>query len=65
MGIKKELLLSYSLAVGAWNFIFTLIILVILTLIVPSITFDLNTFLKSYLMGYVVLWVLSLGTIRE
>lgn len=65
MGIKKELLLSYSLAVGAWNFIFTLIILVILTLTVPSITFDLNTFLKSYLMGYVVLWVLSLGTIRE
>lgn len=65
MGIKKELLLSYSLAVGAWNFIFTLIILVILTLTVPSITFDSSTFLKSYLMGYVVLWVLSLGTIRE
>ena len=54
----------YSIAVGIWNFIFTIIIAFVAKVCFSvDVTWDLLW--KSYLCGYVFLWLVNLHIIAK
>ena len=61
---RRELILPYSLAIGAWNAIFTVCITMILAFIF-SFRVTLGIFIQNYIFGYIVLWILNLKIIEE
>ena len=60
----KGKILPYSIAVGIWNIIFTVIIAFLVNIIL-SIHVTWELFLKSYICGYVFLWIGNLRAIDK
>ena len=63
MKSRKELI-SYSMAIGIINFILTGLILTIASM-ASLYTLTLKTFIQSYAIGYVILWILNIHTLKE
>ena len=61
---KKELLLPYSLAIGVWNALFTVVITFIIAFLF-EFQITLGTLIHNYIAGYIVLWALNLKIIEE
>ena len=57
-------ILPYSVAVGAWNLLFTIIIVFIETIIL-SITPTWELLWKSYICGYTFLWITNLRALDK
>ena len=64
MKLKKELIIPYSIAIGVWNFIFTVIIATILS-VVLSFPMTMKILTEFLFVGYVVLWLLNVKVIKE
>lgn len=60
----KGKMLPYSIAVGIWNLLFTIII-VFIEAIILSISISWELLWKSYMCGYIFLWIANLRAIDE
>ena len=64
MKIEREFIVPYSIAIGFFNLIFTTIIVVIAAWAF-SFTLTWKMYFESYALGYIILWILNLKSIRE
>lgn len=60
----KGKILPYSISVGIWNAIFTVIVAFLVTMIL-SIHVTWELFFKGYICGYVFLWIGNLRAIDK
>ena len=65
MRVNKGLLIPYSLAIGMFNLIFTAIIVLVVSHLMFDFPLTWGLYAEHYAIGYVILWVLNLDTIKE
>lgn len=60
-----RLLISYCIAIGLFNLIFTALITLIVSCGIFNFPFTWKMFLENYAVGYIVLWLLNLSILNN
>ena len=60
----KDLIIPYSVAIGILNLILTTILTVVVSYWIFHFPLTWKMFGENYLVGYVVLWMLNINTIK-
>ena len=60
-----RLFISYCIAIGLFNLLFTVLITIIVSCWIFHFPFTWKMFLENYIVGYIVLWLLNLNIIKN
>lgn len=64
MKVDTDLIIPYSIAIGILNLVFTAILTVVVSYWIFHFPLTWKMLGENYLIGYVVLWILNIKTIK-
>ena len=65
MRLNNKLILSYSLAIGIFNAMFTTVIVVAVSHLIFKFPLTWKLYGVHYIVGYIVLWLMNLEMIKK